>query len=80
MEGAQVEGLELREEWLSPQVFVASLGLRVLRKINSDLRVQPLTLQSTDWLSAQESVSHTLSQQHLPLGHRCRYIWARVHV
>lgn len=59
-EGAQVEGFELRGEWLSPQGFRVSMGLHVLKRSKHELRVQSLTLQPTDWLPAQESVSPTL--------------------
>lgn len=60
MEGAQVEGFELRGERLSPQEFRVSMELRVLKRSKHELRVQSLTLQPTDWLPAQESVSPTL--------------------
>lgn len=60
MEGAQVEGFELRGERLSPQEFRVSMGLRVLKRSKHELGVQSLTLQPTDWLPAQESVSPTL--------------------
>lgn len=60
MEGTQVEGFELRGEWLSPQGFRVSMGLRVLKRSKHELSIQSLTLQPTDWLPVQESVSPTL--------------------